>query len=113
MSNKVFFFLAIFLIVLTGFSQLKKAKPSLDGQVSLIGNVNPSDNIYFLGARYIPTLSYGFKLDTTKKIEFEASANLSSSVLFYGNDSTQTNVDFSSYRLWACLVYTSDAADDS
>lgn len=101
MSNKVFFFLAIFLIVLTGFSQLKKAKSSLNGQVSVIGNVNPSDNIYFLGARYIPTLSYGFKLDTTKKLDFEASANLSSSVLFYGNDSTQTNVGFSSYRLWA------------
>lgn len=53
-----------------------------------------------LGGRYIPQLNYKIQLDSTKKIDFEASANLYGSMAFRPFDSTAFNGAIQPYRGW-------------
>ena len=74
------------------------------GQFSTVGSFAP-DNLYegFWGNRYIPELSYGISLDSagTKRLDFEASANLSADFLFSPFDMSDLNGDVQPYRIWA------------
>lgn len=95
---------AIVLSIWVGIGTLAQAQDSLeiDGQVSVLGSFAPDNNRDLLvGARYIPRLSYGFKLDTLQLIDFEASVNISGSVSSHGFTSANTQGRVSPYRLWA------------
>ncbi|MGB1204227.1 MAG: hypothetical protein ACPG5B_01205 [Chitinophagales bacterium] len=84
------------------FAQNEAQKLAFDGQVSAISSFSPENDLNtFLGIRYIPELSYGFALDSMKMLDFEASANFSSSLLMHPFDSVQTNGDIQPYRIWA------------
>jgi len=78
---------------------------AFDGQVSLVGSYAPRNKLdLFLGGRYIPRLSYGFKLDsatTAHGIDFEASANFSGSVSSNSFEAFRFRSTISPYRLWA------------
>lgn len=72
-----------------------------NGQFSAIGSYSPDNDLaVFLGARYIPELNYGIEIDSTRNFDFEASANISGSLLMHPFDSTQTNGQISPYRIW-------------
>ena len=77
-------------------------KIELDGQISVIGSFAPDNDFdFFLGSRYLPELEYGFTVDSTKHIDFTASANISGSVLFHPFDKSDTNGNIDPYRIWA------------
>lgn len=72
-----------------------------DGQLSLLGSYSPDNELdVFLGGRYIPEFSYGFSLDSTKIIDFEASANISGSVLFHPFEASHEDGNIDPYRIW-------------
>jgi hypothetical protein len=89
--------IGLFLLCFTAKAQL-----SWDGQVSGISSYSP-DNAYslFLGARYIPALNYTHALDSGRRFDFLASANLSASTFIDPFDSTSSNAQLNPYRLWA------------
>jgi hypothetical protein len=73
-----------------------------DGQLSLFGNYSPqNDYDVFLGGRYIPEVSYGIQLDSTKLLDFEASANIYGSVLTVPFDTAYWDGHVRPYRAWA------------
>jgi len=76
-------------------------KPEFNGQVSAFGNYAP-DNTYdgLLGGRYIPELQYNIGLDSTKNIDFEASANIYGTAIFDLFDESETDGDIDPYRIW-------------
>lgn len=77
----------------------------LDGQLSLIGSFSPDNSLdFFAGGRYIPELSYGIPLDSTKVLDFEAAANISGSAFFHPFDAAETKGDIQPYRLWARIT---------
>ncbi len=72
-----------------------------DGQLSIIGSYSPDNELdAFLGGRYIPEFSYGFALDSTKTLDFEASANISGSVLFHPFNASHEDGNIDPYRIW-------------
>lgn len=100
------------LLILLASSLLGQAKLEFDGQLSLIGSIAPAnDRDLFLGGRYIPELELALPLDSLKKIDFEASANLSGSILTTfqnfkrnpapGTPTAQTDGNITPYRAWA------------
>lgn len=73
-----------------------------DGQVSAIGSYSPANDLEaFVGVRYIPELNYSISLDTIKTLDFETSANLSSSLLFHPFSEGEGNSSMTPYRIWA------------
>ena len=75
-----------------------------NGQVSVVTSFAPDNPLdLFLGGRYIPRLSYGFKLDSAKGhgIDFEALANIAGSVSSNSFNSFTSRGRISLYRLWA------------
>ena len=93
--------------LLLSFHSLAQNKLEYDGQLSLIGSYAPDNDLpLFFGGRYIPELSYGFPLDSTKLMDFEASVNISGSSLLHLFDSSDTSGDIQAYRIWA--RYTSN-----
>ena len=94
----------IYIILFTCLPALGQDKNKLefDGQLSVLGSYSPENHMSsFVGGRYLPELSYGFNIDSTKKIDFEASVNISGSLLFHPFDSLQHNGNISPYRIWA------------
>ncbi len=101
------------LIIISLFSSLPgQANLEFGGQLSLAGSYAPENELdLFLGGRYIPSLDLTIPLDSLKKIDFEASANLSGSLLTAfenmkrnpssGIPATQTTGALSPYRAWA------------
>lgn len=80
----------------------ERNKFQFDGQLSALGSYSPDIHLNsFIGGRYLPELSYGFSIDTTRKIDFEASMNISGSLLFHPFDSLQHDGRISPYRVWA------------
>jgi len=78
-------------------------KVEFDGQFSIISSYSPDNEMEgFLGGRYIPELSYSLPFDSTqiRKIDFEASANISGSTLFSPFDQSSSDADVQPYRLW-------------
>jgi hypothetical protein len=76
-----------------------------DGQASVIGNASPQNDLpLLLGGRYIPELDYLIPLDSVKTLDFEASVNISGSVLFHPFDSAQTDGTIRPYRLWTRIT---------
>lgn len=72
-----------------------------DGQFSMIGSYSPDNDLdIFTGARYIPELNYYIPIDSTRKIDFEASVNISGSLLFHPFDSLRHDGIVSPYRGW-------------
>lgn len=73
-----------------------------EGQFSTIGSYSPDNELdLFLGGRYIPTLSYGVDFDSTKTIDFEASMNISGTLLFESFQQGISDGQLSPYRIWA------------
>ncbi len=96
--------LLCFLLLLLSFNGLAQNKVELDGQVSLIGSFAPDNETdVFLGARYIPELSYQIPLDSAKakSIDFEASVNMTGSISSNSFKTNTTDVDIQPYRIWA------------
>ncbi len=72
-----------------------------DGQLSIIGSYSPDNELdAFLGGRYIPEFSYGLPLDSTRTLDFEASVNISGSVLFHPFDASHEDGNIDPYRIW-------------
>lgn len=94
----IYYFLLVFLS-----SKLIAQNPMVfDGQFSTVLSVNPDNRLGgFVGARYIPELSYQIDIDSFSFIDFELSTNFSGSTLFHPFDSTNTSSKISPYRLWA------------
>ena len=95
-----------FLFLTANSTQAQMGQDSLafDGQASVVGSFAPDNQLdLFLGGRYIPRLSYGFKLDSakTKGIDFEASVNISGSLSSNSFESFRSRGRISPYRLWA------------
>ncbi len=93
------FFFAFFLNM---FPQTKFVDSLLfKGQVSTWGHYNPT-NTYSsnTGFRYIPQMNYELAGRSTKKIDFEASANIYGSFAMAAFDSTKLDGNIRLYRLW-------------
>lgn len=77
-------------------------KLDFSGQFSAFGNYSP-DNDYslFIGGRYLPELNYNLPLDSGKRFDFLASANISGSVLTQPFKNYQTDGTIAPYRFWA------------
>lgn len=83
-------------------SVLAQEKLKFNGQFSALTSYSPDNDLdAFAGARYIPELSYKIDLDSVQFIDFEASANLSGSVLFHPFNASETYSDVDPYRVWA------------
>lgn len=85
-----------------------QVKLDLDGQLSILGSYAPqNDHALFLGGRYLPELDLVLPLDSLKKLDFEASANLSGSLHLATQAQQSPFTDLQSqaalnpYRLWA------------
>lgn len=97
---------ALLLSLLTNYALAQVGQDSLafDGQVSVVGSFAPDNNLdWFLGGRYIPRLSYGFKLDSAKThgIDLEASASISGSLSSHSFEGFHSRGRILPYRLWA------------
>lgn len=91
--------LSILFSITTLFAQQKL---EFDGQLSLISSYSPDNELNgFIGARYIPELSYKIPIDSSRFVDFEASANISGSALFHPFDTAYTDGTLSPYRVWA------------
>jgi hypothetical protein len=76
-------------------------KLGFKGQLSGVSSFSPDNDLdWFAGVRYIPELSYKIPIDNAQFIDFEASANISGSVLFHPFDTSETNGDIDPYRVW-------------
>lgn len=94
--------IGILFLLLTTIPLFGQNKVELDGQASLIGSYSPDNTLdVFLGGRYIPELTYTAPLDSSRFLDFEASANLSGSVLFHPFDQERISGKLSPYRIWA------------
>ena len=92
---------ALLILILLFGANLKGQQPEFSGQASAIANFSPDATFAgLLGARYIPALNYSIQTDSSKTLDFEASANVSGSV-FFDADSSISNGKISPYRLWA------------
>jgi hypothetical protein len=103
---KTYLLFGIFLFVGACAVQAQVGQDSLDfdGQVSGVGSYAPDNALdLFVGARYIPRLSYGFQLDsaTAQRIDFEASALAAGSFSSRAFESGQFRGRVAPYRLWA------------
>jgi hypothetical protein len=94
----------LWLIAPAALAQVGQDSLAFDGQVSMVGSFAPDNALdLFLGGRYIPRLSYGFKLDSaqTHGIDFEASASISGSMSSHSFEDFHARARISPYRLWA------------
>lgn len=81
---------------------LAQQKFEFDGQASVFGSFSPDNKLSgFVGGRYIPRGAYSIKFDSTRLIDFEASANIYGSSTFHPFDSSYTAGDIQPYRIWA------------
>lgn len=84
------------------FSVLAQKHLDFRGQLSVLSSYSPNNDLNgFIGARYIPELSYKIDLDSIQFIDFEASVNSSASILFHPFDASDTDADINPYRIWA------------
>tara|TARA_R110002033_G_scaffold171215_1_gene218624 strand:+ start:1559 stop:2149 length:591 start_codon:yes stop_codon:yes gene_type:complete len=92
----------ILFLLLVSTHIFAQQKLEFDGQFSAIASFSP-DNIldWFAGGRYIPELSYKIPIDSLRFFDFEASANVSGSVLFHPFNTSDTNGNMDPYRVWA------------
>ncbi|MCB9252004.1 MAG: hypothetical protein H6605_06025 [Flavobacteriales bacterium] len=82
------------------FAQKRKAT-ELSGQFSAIGSYSPKQDLNtFIGARYIPQLNHYRAIDTSRKVDLEASLNLSGSVLSHPFTEFSNEGKIAPYRLW-------------
>ncbi len=91
-----------FLFILPLASVLGQKSILFEGQLSGYSNYSPDyNNNILLGGRYIPQLSYSLPVDSVKKIDFEAAANIYGSVSWFPADSSLYQGNVKPYRLWA------------
>lgn len=96
--------LIVFMLsALTGFGQ---SKFEFDGLLMGFTNYSPRNDFKFWsGARYLPELSYEYKLDSIQSFTAEASGNFYGAVQYGGNQSTLWEGDITPYRIWARYLY--------
>ena len=90
--------------MVTSSTVVAQQKVVFDGQFSFISSYSPDNELEaFIGGRYIPEISYGILLDSTgsRKIDFEASANVWGSTLFSPFNDSFTDGNIQPYRMWA------------
>ena len=86
---------------------VSQSKLEFDGQASFISSFSPQvEKEYFSGLRYIPKLSYKYQLDTFKRIDFEASANVNGLVNFHNFEEGISEANLNPYRFW--IRYTGE-----
>jgi hypothetical protein len=74
---------------------------SFDNQISTWLGMNYTDKVYWqAGARYIPTLSPVWNINTTSKIDAELSLNTYGKLFFTGGKYDTVNYGLKPYRLW-------------
>ena len=96
----------LFIFLVFGWSTFVEGqrKVELQGQFSAIGSYSSDNQMEgFLGARYIPELSYLIPLDSaqTRFFDFEASANINGNTLFSPFDTSSLDGNIQPYRIWA------------
>lgn len=94
----------ICILLFIGFSKsvLAQEKVNFQGQFSALSSFSPNNDLdWYVGARYIPELSYKIAFDSIQFIDFEASVNTSASALFHPFNASDTNADIDPYRIWA------------
>lgn len=95
-------FSIILLFLLSSNTLFAQEKIDFEGQASAILSFSPENDLNsFAGGRYIPKFSYKIPLDSTRFIDFEASANISGTALFHPFDTASFGGLISPYRLWA------------
>ncbi|MBX2840813.1 MAG: hypothetical protein KTR26_03525 [Flammeovirgaceae bacterium] len=100
MNLNIFIWISLF-IVLPGLG-IAQNKVVFDGQLSAFDNFAPDNDLdYLLGARYIPELSYSAPIDSSKTLDFFASANIYGSANFHPFDTASYAGDVQPYRIWA------------
>lgn len=78
-----------------------KGNINFDGQLSGVVNVSPKSSAWgLLNGRYLPEVSYTRKLDTTRSLYFEVSANIWGSSYFYEGDSVRVDAEIKPYRIF-------------
>ncbi len=95
--------LTYLLIVIVFTTQIRAQKnPDFQGQAMAFGNYSPDfNNNILIGGRYIPQLNYTISIDSAKKTDFEASANLFGAVSIFPPDSSDFDGNINPYRIWA------------
>ena len=62
-------------------------KVEFKGEASVYGSYSPNNELdLFVGARYVPELSYGYTFDNKSLLDVELSANINGSLLFHPFD---------------------------
>ncbi len=93
----------LILLLTMSFCSMGQQKVEFDGQFIMVGSYSPDNQLEgFLGARYIPELSYLIPLDSaqTSFFDFEASANINGNALFSPFDTTNFDGNIQPYRIW-------------
>lgn len=100
--EKAAFILTLTFILCFQLKAQEREKLVFNGQLSLFGNYSPDiQNEFLFGGRYIPELSYAIPVDSTKKIDFFASVNISGSANFRSLDALNSVGSIDPYRIWA------------
>ena len=100
----IIIFLSILVECLYAQFERKEASPhqfEFDGQASVYTSFSPDNDLdFFIGGRYLPEVNYGYTFKNESMLDFEASANLYSSVLSHPFDTSKIDGDIKPYRLW-------------
>jgi hypothetical protein len=92
----------ILVLLLLSSHIFAQQKLEFDGQLSGAVSFSPDNTLdWFGGGRYIPELSYKIPIDSMQFFDFEASANISGSVLFHPFNASDTKGSIDPYRVWA------------
>lgn len=101
----MFRFILLLCIALNLPPIIGSAQFDLEGQVSWLTNYSPdNDPSLFTGLRYIPKATFVLPIDSLRKIDFEASLNLSGTSFIHPFDSIIGNFDINLYRVWIRYV---------
>lgn len=102
-KNITYFFIFLYSLIGTSFICAQN-QVDFKGQFSALGSYAPDHGaVGYLGARYLPELSYTITLDSSqaKIIDFEASANVSTNALITFFNYYSADADIAPYRIWA------------
>jgi hypothetical protein len=101
MKHSVLFLVLIF-IHLGAAGQEVRDTIVFRGQLPVWLNINPSAELPVMtGVRYIPEVSYTRYLTDEKKIDFEGSVNVMSTMAFHPFDTGSVDILTKPYRVWA------------
>jgi hypothetical protein len=98
MKQKIY----IIAFIILSTSVLAQNKFDFKGQISGITSFSPNNDLdWFAGGRFIPEASYTISLDSIHNLDFNVAANIWGSVLFHPFDTSKSEGDIESYRIWA------------